>query len=92
MRWQIVQEQVAIPQEKGGASFHLLTGDLNWLQIGFSLTEASLALGVRLSPLNVTRDFVVKQESGTQEGGRGTLALTSFVPNLLDRWLWQNDL
>ena len=26
------QKQVAIPQEKGGASFHLLIGDLNWLQ------------------------------------------------------------
>lgn len=31
------QEQVAVPREKGGASFHLLIGDLNWLQIGFSL-------------------------------------------------------
>lgn len=45
------QEQVAVPQEKGGAFFHLLIGDLNWLQIGFSLTEDSPARGVRLSPL-----------------------------------------
>lgn len=51
VQWQIVQEQVAIPQEKGGASFHLLIGDLNWLQIGFSLTEDSPACGVQLSPL-----------------------------------------
>ncbi len=51
MQWHIVQEQVAILQEKGGASFSLLIGDLNWLQIGFGLTEDSPACGVRLSAL-----------------------------------------
>lgn len=51
VQWQTVQEQVAILQEKGGASFNFLRGDLSLLQISFSLTEDSPACGVRLSPL-----------------------------------------
>lgn len=76
MQW---QEQVAIPQEKGGAFFHLLKGGI---QTGFSVTEDSPARGgVRLSPLsNVTRDFVVKRERerAHRKEAEGPLAPTSF--------------
>lgn len=63
------QKQVAIPQEKGGLSFHLLIGDLNWLQSdrGFPPRSWSAALSS-----NVTRDFVVEVERRTGRRERDT--------------------
>ena len=63
------QKQVAIPQEKGGAFFHLLIGDLNWLQSdrGFPPRSWSAALSS-----NVTRDFVVGVERRTGRRERDT--------------------